>query len=351
MANLVLPWRHNPAPPQGTYPDEIIRALYLTLLGRAPDEEGLQAYTALARQGRWADVFGGIAHSSEFRSYWLALRDYDWCNDPALRTLQTPEVAALSARLRGCETLSWDSYSEHLEAILARPELVIGQAEYLPVHARRFHELFNAALILLEGKAAPRILEFGVSEISRLYLSLLPQASLVTADRPAAPDYPGFRAETCLRVTGGDAHAEVDLERMLPDTHPILAQGGFDLIVFTEVLEHLDTHPVPLLLSLGRLLAPDGYLYLTTPNFFRAENLAHLHRRENPAHVYPAGKGNWDAHHHHREYALGELLGFAEEAELRVAACYFSDCWDMQPVPEAERSNLVVVLQNVPNRD
>jgi 2-polyprenyl-3-methyl-5-hydroxy-6-metoxy-1,4-benzoquinol methylase len=40
----------------------------------------------------------------------------------------------------------------------------------------------------------------------------------------------------------------------------------FDIIVFTEILEHLNFHPLSTLKKLHGLLKPDGVLYVSTPN-------------------------------------------------------------------------------------
>lgn len=42
--------------------------------------------------------------------------------------------------------------------------------------------------------------------------------------------------------------------------------GRFDAAILGEVIEHIFNHPVGLLTSVGRLLRPGGYLFLTTPN-------------------------------------------------------------------------------------
>lgn len=42
--------------------------------------------------------------------------------------------------------------------------------------------------------------------------------------------------------------------------------GPFDLIIFTEVLEHLNFNAVPTLRKIGGLLSPGGKLYLSTPD-------------------------------------------------------------------------------------
>jgi len=44
-----------------------------------------------------------------------------------------------------------------------------------------------------------------------------------------------------------------------PDNH-------FDAVIFSEVIEHLNMNPLPVLQEINRILKPDGILYITTPN-------------------------------------------------------------------------------------
>jgi 2-polyprenyl-3-methyl-5-hydroxy-6-metoxy-1,4-benzoquinol methylase len=49
--------------------------------------------------------------------------------------------------------------------------------------------------------------------------------------------------------------------------HPLpLETGRYDMIVFCEVLEHLNFNPLPLLGEFSRLLKPGGLVYVATPN-------------------------------------------------------------------------------------
>jgi SAM-dependent methyltransferase len=41
---------------------------------------------------------------------------------------------------------------------------------------------------------------------------------------------------------------------------------NFDIVVFTEILEHLNFHPVPTLRRLSNILSKNGKLYLSTPD-------------------------------------------------------------------------------------
>ncbi len=51
-----------------------------------------------------------------------------------------------------------------------------------------------------------------------------------------------------------------------------LVDQSFDLIVFNEVVEHLNFNPIPLLREFGRLLCPGGRVYCATPNLTAAKN-------------------------------------------------------------------------------
>ena len=116
--------------------------------------------------------------------------------------------------------------------------------------------------------------------------------------------------------------------------------------MFTEVLEHPTANPVEILQQLIHLLKPNGYIYLSTPNFFRRKNRAQFQNQENPQEVYPSGDNNWDAHHHYREYGLKEMLRFIKQSGGKTSALYFSNCWDTEHCQnESDRGNMVFVIQ------
>jgi len=314
-------------------------AAFELLFGRQPrpDEQDVIAPELSARIKRSPELFAAL----------LQLR----------RNQQSPEHASLRALMQSptarllqqSHHLDDAAYENAYQAKLAdAAALIIGQREYLPQHKRRFHELFNACSYLLAHRPSPRLLEFGASEFSSFYKQLIPGLRLHLSDRPTPTDYIGFTERVGFERLGCDAYFAIDLEH--PAQLGVAQQPGprprdYDLIVFAEVLEHLVVNPVDLLSGLLRLLKPEGFLYLTTPNLFRAENRERWLALENPQQIYPAADGNWDRHHHHREYGAAELLRFAQQAGGEVVAFYYSDCWD-QPSECAldERSNLVFLI-------
>jgi SAM-dependent methyltransferase len=50
------------------------------------------------------------------------------------------------------------------------------------------------------------------------------------------------------------------------ELEPVPFPGPFDVVLFSEILEHLNFHPVPTLRKIADLLARGGLLYLSTPD-------------------------------------------------------------------------------------
>lgn len=273
-----------------------------------------------------------------------------WCLTPPpnLHTYLSDDAQALSTTLQTQRAVPRSTF----EALYAQRfergrTLVPGQDTYVRRHKDRFDELFNACAHLWGNRSHPRILEFGVSEFSAFYPQLFPDWTLHLSDRPVPPDFNGFSEATARQLTECDHYAAVDLNGGCAALEQApLSPHSYDGILFAEVLEHLDVHPVDLLRGLLGLLKPTGDLYLTTPNAFRREALIALSERRNPQAVYPMENGNWDRHHHHREFEVRELLRFARDAGGEIRACYVSGCLDAASVlPPGERSTLVLVIR------
>ena len=303
---------------------------------RRPASHELAAFTAALR--------GDIATSDALLHRLLALRGEPVAPEYAEldQLLESPSTSAL---LTG-HGLDRKTYETAYATLIQRSEaLVVGQDTYLPQHKERFWELFQACGHLLTQRTNPRLLEFGSSEFSVLYKRFFPNAAVHLSDRPTPPDYIGFTEALARQKLACDDYFAIDLEQVdsLPTGGPV--PGSYDLILLCEVLEHLVVNPVDLLRALLALLKPDGRLYLTTPNLFRAENQRKWIVGENPQAVYPTRNQNWDRHHHHREYGAAELLRFIRAAGGRALAFYYSDCWDRDTsVAPNQRSNLVFLV-------
>lgn len=120
--------------------------------------------------------------------------------------------------------------------------------------------------------------------------------------------------------------AAIDLTNLLEDRHkakhielkicnlatqPIpFDDSYFDVVIFTEVLEHLPTPPMDILGEVSRILRTGGKLIFSTPNFASLLNRIKLLVGINPMNSADQQfKRGWiHGHGHVREYTMKELL-------------------------------------------
>ncbi|WP_323745898.1 methyltransferase domain-containing protein [Diaphorobacter caeni] len=78
----------------------------------------------------------------------------------------------------------------------------------------------------------------------------------------------------------------------------------FEVVIFAEILEHMQNDPCGVLREIFRVLKPEGVLVLTTPNVSRLENVARMLAGVN---IYDPYSGYGPYGRHNREYNLHEL--------------------------------------------
>jgi 2-polyprenyl-3-methyl-5-hydroxy-6-metoxy-1,4-benzoquinol methylase len=94
------------------------------------------------------------------------------------------------------------------------------------------------------------------------------------------------------------------------------ATGLFDLVIATELLEHV-AHTVDLLRHLARFLTPDGRILLTTPNGSYFRNSLPTHSMIDDFNALESGQFKPDADGHLFLVTPDELTTIAHEAGLR----------------------------------
>ncbi|MDA8742101.1 class I SAM-dependent methyltransferase [bacterium] len=87
----------------------------------------------------------------------------------------------------------------------------------------------------------------------------------------------------------------------------------FDVIVMSEVIEHLFFNPARCLMDLKRTLQPGGKLIITTPNVFRVANTVKMLTCKNIFALPSKGPSG-----HFKEYSLQDLEDFAYICNLKV---------------------------------
>jgi hypothetical protein len=328
---------------------KFVSACYETVLGRKADEAGLNDYVNQLKSGS-IDAVGllqALRSSDEFRAGEIC-RVLE--SDQFVQRFLTDSVIRLSETLEAERPIGREEYDRHFDSIFGESAgpLIIGQKEYGAVHRNRFYELVNALHIFGAPKDQAALLEFGASEFSALYRKFFPDLTVDIADRPVPEDYIGFTRKVVLDRLNARNFYSIDLNQpsLFPGYTDTLPR--YSLILFCEVLEHLLVNPIEVLTFLVSLLEENGLIYLTTPNFFSYKNLEKMKSGENPQEIYPVMNENWDAHFHHREFSLKELLGFTESCRGVVKAFYISACWDYQSEvlyrDRAMRGNLVLVI-------
>jgi SAM-dependent methyltransferase len=212
-----------------------------------------------------------------------------------------------------------------LERDLAYVEVPVDREEW---RRRVGYDLERCTLVadLVGSRPPERIHEVGVGYLTLLTVlrERFPDAALVGAEHPERAYLSDPRLEADMTAMRVDLRAWDVTAEAVP-----FPSGSFDVVVFSEILEHLSPPTVPRVLDrLRDLLTPDGRLVVSSPNltaFYRIASLAFGRGRimDIPVDVerHPGVYG------HMRVYSRGEVEQLAAQAGLRVADWRWSE-WE-----------------------
>ncbi len=186
---------------------------------------------------------------------------------------------------------------------------------YAEIHQRRFADTLRICREYAPETSA-RVLDIGRSELTAYLAGFYRDVQTLGID-PTVDDG-GHREQTAMTVM---RHITFDLlDASRPAAWPKC--GPFDLIVFSEVIEHLHVAPEFVFAFLRSLLSPDGVLVCTTPNAVSAGKRLHMLAGRNPyerLRLYATNPG------HIREYTREELVEIGLRAGLRCRSHVYFD--------------------------
>lgn len=101
----------------------------------------------------------------------------------------------------------------------------------------------------------------------------------------------------------------------------------FDTVIASEIIEHLTSDPMFMLLEINHILKNDGILIMTTPNVASLRSIISILNAENPIgeHRY-SPDGNCYSRHN-REYTVKEVSDLVTNAGFCVLHLYTLDVW------------------------
>lgn len=195
--------------------------------------------------------------------------------------------------------------------------------DYLKVHMKRFAETIGLLQPII--RPAMRIVDLGS------YGSLVPAlrdllgATDITLTEPFQERKPASENSFLQNARNGvryPVHVDrFDIEGPFP-----YEDGRFDVVIFTEVLEHLSRDPLQTMSEINRITKPEGYLLLSTPNCASVRSVLRILRGGNP-NIYPVYQRCPSTDRHNHEYVpwevreLLKLCGFTN-SEFKTVDVY-----------------------------
>jgi SAM-dependent methyltransferase len=135
---------------------------------------------------------------------------------------------------------------------------------------------------------------------------------IVTTGYPGPDDDELVFKSLCATKVHRYRHLRFDIEETFP-----LGDSEFDLVIFTEVLEHISRDPMHTMGELNRITRSGGWLVLSTPNCASLTTVFRALKGAHPYHWSPYSREG-DRDRHNREYTQVELHSLLVASGYRV---------------------------------
>jgi len=196
-----------------------------------------------------------------------------------------------------------------IEKYLQEDKASKGELEYFYFHQSRYEYLLK---LLVGFNKEAKILDIGSA-----YLHLLMGLKELGFNKLYGADKGGLGVSTKRSKDFNIKINKIDLvEKVFFD------DNFFDIIIFTEVLEHLNFYPGPMFKEFNRILRPGGKFILTTPNLTRLNNRIKFLIGKS---IHPNIHYDYSISPHIREYTASELKYLTEQAGMQVEKIIYVD--------------------------
>ncbi len=181
---------------------------------------------------------------------------------------------------------------------------------YLRGHFPRYMRTKVEIVRNLAPGAGQRMLDVGGHWLHQAALYAVDGFKVTSVDM--APTFSLAGVQHQARELGIELVMETNLEN--PTAMAELAENSFDLILFSEIIEHITFNPVYMWKVLYRLLAPKGRIVVTTPNYYAWRGRAWDRKR-----LFRGGGGGLPVAeilglntyaHHWKEFSKNELIEY-----------------------------------------
>lgn len=192
------------------------------------------------------------------------------------------------------------------------------QKDYLRVHRKRYIFTLQELCSLMPAKA---FLEVGSTG---LFLKLVSQLySEVSVAGTSHSEIVAVEKRGVPFSWGG----EFDFFTGNPEVNSFcIPPGTFDLVLCAEVIEHMATDPMALLVELNRIMSIGGRIVVTTPNIASSRSLLNILNHDMPYNFYAFNRSG-SSDRHNIEYTPGLLSKIVGAAGFEVRSLRTENCW------------------------
>lgn len=164
--------------------------------------------------------------------------------------------------------------------------------------------------MLVDQKPSGKLLELGTGAVVPLALKkLLPKMEVHVTDFKL--DLPEV-GESRLQI--GSETVDVPTYRIDLESTPIpVGDETFDVVICSEVIEHMEVDPMFMMAEINRVLKPNGLLVLTTPNVASSRGIWKMLRGIEP-YFYMQYRPTRNYYRHNYEYSIHSITAVMQAA-------------------------------------